>query len=135
MLKKYEERTIVDQTPQRASVAFHDGNVEEEDLPCATLQQNETYRDVKISRELTADQRAQVSRPLPTYQESLSDVPGRTHLVECKLKVTTDTPIQVHQYPIPFSIQETVQEERHCFHFCYNGASLRPPSPPIKHPS
>lgn len=27
------------------------------------------------------------------------------------MKVTTDTPIQVHQYPIPFSIQETVQEE------------------------
>lgn len=34
-----------------------------------------------------------------------------SHLVDCKLKFKTDTPIQVHQYPIPFSIQDTVQEE------------------------
>ncbi|XP_040070203.1 uncharacterized protein LOC115319763 [Ixodes scapularis] len=74
MLKKYEERTIVVQTPQRASVAFHDGNVEEEDLPCATLQPSETYRDANISRELTADQRAQVSRLLTTHQESQKNV-------------------------------------------------------------
>ncbi|KAM7300391.1 uncharacterized protein ISCGN_020955 [Ixodes scapularis] len=111
MLKKYEKRPLTDQTPQRASAAFQHEEVEEEDVPVLTLHQKETYRDVKVSEELTSDQRTQVATLLAAHQGSLSDVPGKTDLVECKLKLTTDTPVQVNQYPIPFSLQEAVESE------------------------
>ncbi|XP_040061524.1 uncharacterized protein LOC120836604 [Ixodes scapularis] len=106
MLKKYEERPVSNQPPQHASVAVQHEEVEEEDIPSVTLHKKETHQDVKVSNDLTASQQAQVSILLAAHKESFTDVPGKTCLVECKLKTTTDIPIRVQQYPIPFAIQE-----------------------------
>ncbi|CAN8022837.1 unnamed protein product, partial [Ixodes persulcatus] len=78
MLKKYEERPLTNQTPQRASATFQHEDVEEEDMPVLTLHQKETYQCVKVSDELTSDQRTQVATFLAPQQGSLSDVPGKT---------------------------------------------------------
>ncbi|KAM7305786.1 uncharacterized protein ISCGN_015682 [Ixodes scapularis] len=94
MLKKYEERPVSNQPPQHASVAVQHEEVEEEDIPSVTLHKKETHQDVKVSNDLTASQQAQVSILLAAHKESFTDVPGKTCLVECKLKTTTDIPIR-----------------------------------------
>ncbi|XP_049514006.1 uncharacterized protein LOC125941102 [Dermacentor silvarum] len=111
MLKEYEERSTRDAECNQASVALEGEPFEEEDLSFLQLQQQETFRDVQLSEDMTEEQKSQVTDILEAYQGVLTDVPGKTHLVQCKLQVTTEAPIQAKQYPIPFAIQETVQKE------------------------
>ena len=45
------------------------------------------------------------------FYETFSDKPGRTTLSDHDIKLTTDTPVRVKQYPLPFSMLETVGDE------------------------
>ena len=45
------------------------------------------------------------------FSETFSDKPGRTSLLDHDIKLTTDTPVRVKQYPLPFSMLETVGDE------------------------
>ena len=45
------------------------------------------------------------------FSETFSDKPGRTTLLNHDSKLTTDTPVRVKQYPLPFSMLETVGDE------------------------
>ena len=43
--------------------------------------------------------------------ETFSDKPGRTTLLDHDIKFTTETPVRVKQYPLQFSMLETVVDE------------------------
>ena len=45
------------------------------------------------------------------FSDVLSTKPGRTNLGEHDIKLTTDTPIRSKQYPIPFALKKTVEDE------------------------
>ena len=50
----------------------------------------------------------QVLSLVQEFSETFSDKPGRTTLLDHDIKLTTDTPVRVKQYPLPFSMLETV---------------------------
>lgn len=111
MLKKYEERSTGAPEHSQASVALEGESCEDENLSFLQLQQQETFRDVQLSEEMTEQQKSQVTDLLEAYRGALTDVPGKTHLVQCRLRTTTEAPVQAKHYPIPFAIQETVRKE------------------------
>ncbi|XP_072140178.1 uncharacterized protein [Dermacentor andersoni] len=112
LLKKYEERPLSTDTAGRAAVTLQKEQLEEDpELPFLSLHQRETYRDVKVADTLDINQKTRVEQILSNYQDIFSDVPGKTNLVACKLTTTATEPVNVRQYPIPFAVQQAVEEE------------------------
>lgn len=103
MLKKYEERETA--TASVAAVSSLEDEAEGEEIPYLPMKQEQTFKDISISPSLSTEQ-SQAARLLcEEYQDIFSDLPGKTNLVECQLKLTSTTPVQVRQYPIPFALQ------------------------------
>ncbi|XP_040075237.1 uncharacterized protein LOC120847507 [Ixodes scapularis] len=111
MLKKYEEMEVLC-APRQALVGITiEEESEEQDIPSVCLSQLEGYNDVQMSEELTERQAGEVYQLLEEFRDVFSDCPGRTSLVQCKLRLTTDTPIQVRPYPVPLALQDAVEME------------------------
>ena len=64
------------------------------------VEQKETYRDVKISEDLSETQRKELMDLLKEFQDVFTDVPGLTTLGEHSITVTTDEPIHSKPYPV-----------------------------------
>lgn len=115
MLKKYEEREVTE--PQQVSVVaeLHENLPEEEDevkqMPILSLYRTQFSTDVKLSPHLTAEQVQNVQALFQEYADIFSDLPGKTALVECSLRLTSNKPVHVPQYPIPLALQERVEKE------------------------
>lgn len=76
-----------------------------------TLQQTESATDVQYSTNLTAKQMDQIQRLVEEFGDSFTDVPKRTHLMKHSLKTSTEVPIQMKPYPIPYALQDKVKRE------------------------
>ena len=75
------------------------------------FQGKETIADVRINPELSATQLAEVGELLEDFKDVLTDVPGETNLIEHKIKLVSDQPVRTKQYPLPFSMTETIKDE------------------------
>ncbi|XP_071486350.1 uncharacterized protein [Diadema antillarum] len=114
LLKGYVER---DATAAQASAAtvFEDRDEEPDiakariDMPM--LSQTENIEDVCLDTNLSDAQREQAHEVLKRYEQQLSDVPGRTNMAECSLKLTTTSPIVSKPYPMPQAVRETIRKE------------------------
>ena len=69
------------------------GVVDDENFKIGNLKGTETYKDVRISEDLTAEQRRQVIELLEEYQDILTERPGTTDLGEHQIELTTADPI------------------------------------------
>ena len=78
-------------------------------LPPATGR--ETCEDVRVSSDLTDRQRREVNELMREFTAVLDDRPGVTHLAEHEIEVTTNKPVRVKQYPMPYSVREAVNQE------------------------
>lgn len=76
-----------------------------------TLQQTEPATDVQYSTNLTAEQMDQIQRLVEEFGDIFTDVPKRTHLMKHSLKTSTEVPIQMKPYPIPYALQDKVKRE------------------------
>ena len=56
-------------------------------------------------------QQAHVREIISDYSNTFTTRPGCTTLIEHDIKLTTDTPVKVKQYPLPFSTMETIKGE------------------------
>ncbi|XP_060070207.1 uncharacterized protein LOC132550192 [Ylistrum balloti] len=74
-------------------------------------ERKETVGDVVINSDLPSNQEVDVKRLLEDFEDILTDVPGRTSVVEHDILTTTKDPVKVRPYPIPFSTKETIKEE------------------------
>ena len=81
------------------------------EIPQLQTSQTETAADVVINEALNEGQTNEVKCLLTKFTDVMSDVPGRTNVIECDIKVTTDEPIKTKPYPLPFATRETVQAE------------------------
>ncbi|XP_064649953.1 uncharacterized protein LOC135501648 [Lineus longissimus] len=72
---------------------------------------SETVKDVHVSDKLSTSQKQQVEELLTSFSDVLSDQPGQTTLIEHDIKTTTDNPVRVKQYPLPYSMQSTIIKE------------------------
>ena len=61
----------------------------------------ETYKDVRISEDLTPQQQKEVRSLLREFKDVFSDKPGTTKLIEHEIETTTKDPIRVRPYPMP----------------------------------
>ena len=78
---------------------------------CSRQQGRETCEDVRVSSDLMDRQRQEVNVLMREFAAVLDDRPGMTHLVEHEIEVTTNKPVQVKQYPMPYSVREAVNQE------------------------
>ena len=48
---------------------------------------------------------------LTSFQDVLTDVPGRTNLGEHSVKLTSSDPIRQRPYPVPHAMKNVIEEE------------------------
>lgn len=74
-----------------------------------------TLKDEKqgytVGKQLTLEESKQLSELISQYSDVLSPKPGVTNLGKHDIKLTSDTPIRVKPYPVPFSLKQVVIEE------------------------
>ncbi|KAM7311781.1 uncharacterized protein ISCGN_008688, partial [Ixodes scapularis] len=91
MLKKYEERAP-DEVPAACTVVALEESEGEGGFPMLRLQSTETASDVVFAPGLASGCRKEAEALVQEYRAIFSDVPGRTDLIKCHLKLETDTP-------------------------------------------
>lgn len=131
MLKKYYERDQSKDGDDRGEVAGIISVVsacvvdENEDVSRKSFEQGcervemsnpmnlgkESAADVNIWTKLSSDQTQQVREVLDEFSDVFADLPGMTILIKHDIKLTTTDPVRVKGYPIPFHMQQTVDEE------------------------
>ncbi|KAJ8029627.1 hypothetical protein HOLleu_29069 [Holothuria leucospilota] len=80
-------------------------------LHMPSLKAQETFKDVKVSERLDQSQRQEVIRLLGSFQDVLTDLPGRTTLGEHKIRLIDQGPVRKKPYPIPHALRDKVKEE------------------------
>ena len=45
------------------------------------------------------------------FQNTLTDIPGRTDVLKHDIRLTDTKPFKVHQYPTPFRVKEAIEKE------------------------
>lgn len=111
MLKLYNEPGAAENVDVAAScIGVIDDDSAEELIP-TLLQPKETVEDVDICPELTSQQRSQVNKLLQKHTRILTDIPGRTNVLEHNIKTTTSQPVRKRMYPIPFKLEQVVKDE------------------------
>ena len=120
LLKRYIEWDQVDtQVSGHVSVAVlepYDNESDDDDdkeilwtSPIAVSQ--ETPTELKISEELNDSERQEVRNLVNEFPDVFTDKPGLTDLLEHEIKTTTDTPIRLKLYPLPFAMTDVVSDE------------------------
>ena len=71
------------------------------------LRHTESTDDIKIFEGLMLNQRNQMQRLVKEFSDNFTDVPKTQH----KVKTSTDVPIQMKPYPIPYALQDQVKHE------------------------
>jgi hypothetical protein len=75
------------------------------------LRRTETAENVVVDPTLPEQRQEELRHLCRNYNNALSDMPGTCQLEECGIKVNTDEPVHVKQYPIPYSQMKTVDKE------------------------
>ncbi|XP_062613758.1 uncharacterized protein LOC134275492 [Saccostrea cucullata] len=96
-----------------AVLDLDDDGESDDELLCDSLGETkkEGPADVKVSDELTENEKAEVKTLLEDFSDVLSDVPGLTNLGVHHIKLTSDQPIRTKPYPLPFTSKDVVCDE------------------------
>ena len=66
---------------------------------------------VNINPALSQEEQHQVGSLVQEFSGAFSEKSGRTTLMEHDMKLTTDTPVRVKQYPLPYIMMQAVNDE------------------------
>ena len=111
IIKKYHTRTEL-----VAAVSVVEGeNVDTPELgdevPVFPLERTEGPSDVHLDASASAADREQLMELAARFPRVLSDLPGRSKLSPCAIRLTDEEPVRVKQYPLPHSQHEAVNSE------------------------
>ncbi|XP_069139203.1 LOW QUALITY PROTEIN: uncharacterized protein [Argopecten irradians] len=67
--------------------------------------------DVHVFEHITTEQRREVDELLSEFNDVLTDKPGRTNLASHDIFTTTEDPVRVRPYPLPFHTKSVIKEE------------------------
>ncbi|XP_042878233.1 uncharacterized protein LOC122257193 [Penaeus japonicus] len=73
--------------------------------------QTENVGNVCVNADLTEQQKADVRRILSKFQSVFTDVPGKTSVIDHKVKLYDEKPIRSKPYPVPFALQKGIEED------------------------
>ena len=100
------------ETTQITGAAILEPDEDDGGIPMELLSDaKETWKDVKINRELSCEQTESVKQLLYEYRDILTDVPKVTTLGEHQINLTTDEPIRGKAYPLPHAMKEVLDKE------------------------
>ncbi|CAG2195480.1 unnamed protein product [Mytilus edulis] len=111
---------LVKQNLEKASLSVIDlenedtddvDNYESELIETPVAVAKETLRDVHINEALKANETVKVQCLLDKFSHVLTDIPGRTNVLQHDIKLTSDDPVRFKPYPIPYAMLDTVNKE------------------------
>ena len=76
-----------------------------------SLEQTEGIDNVKVNPQLTESQKTDVNNVLQEFSDIFTDVPLITNCIEHEIKLTSEVPIRLKPYPLPFSSEKIVKDE------------------------
>lgn len=80
-------------------------------LNIVPLKATETVDDVKVNDGLSTEQKQEVRKLLDEFSDVLSDLPGRTDVVQHEINLTTEDPIRNKTYQVPYAMRDVVRNE------------------------
>ncbi|XP_062615055.1 uncharacterized protein LOC134276789 [Saccostrea cucullata] len=118
LLKKYnvrEERNTDSPTTLASCVVLESEETEDSSnehlLHLLPMKATESFKDVKVNHSLSSDQLENINDVLHEFQEVLTDLPGRTNVIQHEVHLTTKEPIRNRPYQIPYAVRSAVREE------------------------
>ncbi|XP_062601794.1 uncharacterized protein LOC134263457 [Saccostrea cucullata] len=118
LLKKYnvrEERNTDSPTTLASCVVLESEETEDSSnehlLHLLPMKATESFTDVKVNHSLSSDQLESINDVLHEFQEVLTDLPGRTNVIQHEVHLTTKEPIRNRPYQIPYAVRSAVREE------------------------
>ncbi len=85
--------------------------VQEVQIELPALKQIQSYIDVNVNPDVSVSQKADIDKVLSSFQDVLSDLPGRTDAIEHSIILTSDKPVCQRPYPLPFRSKGIVEKE------------------------
>ena len=85
-----------------------DGSIE---IHLPAIEKCEGVSDVEIDPNLEEERREEISSLLQDFTDVLTDIPGKTDLIEYGIRLTTEEPVRSKPYPVPHAKKETIQQE------------------------
>ena len=98
--------SIVDLTAEEMEDECSDGLIE-----TPSVCESGEGTQVNINPALSQEEQHHVRSLVQEFSGTSSEKPGRTTLMEHDIKLTTDTPVRVKQYPLPYSMMQAVNDE------------------------
>ena len=108
-----ESKEQMEYTPLLLSSAT-DENDCDEDLAIIEnplLTPHEGLKDVKLNSELDKNQMEDLKSILGQFEDVLTDIPGRTLVLEHDVKLVTDIPVKKKAYNLPYALRDKVRKE------------------------
>ena len=116
-LKTWYDRKPSDNTIKLATLAFipmsKEEEMEEKEAYIEYLinKSTQSFKDIKLDENLTPIQKSDIRDILSKFQNTLTDIPGRTNVLEHDIRLTDTTPFKVHQYPTLFRAKDAIEKE------------------------
>ena len=76
-----------------------------------SLEQTESIVNVKVNAQLTDSQKVDVSNVLQEFTNIFTDVPLKTECITHVIELTSEEPVHLKPYPLPFSSEKIINEE------------------------
>ena len=80
------------------------------DVPLMPLEQSESVNDVHYGP-LSVEEKEKLQNLVKKSEKIMTDLPFRSMLSECSIKMTSTEPVFTRQYPLPFSQRNIIDEE------------------------
>lgn len=97
---------VSDEEEDETEEKSHSIRLEEDisQLPVASMDQTETWKDIQVNRNLDESDKLKVWRLLKEYQDIFSDVPTVTNLVTYNIKMKFNEPFRHKPYKVPIHL-------------------------------
>ena len=82
-----------------------------EDIENPLLVPHESVNDIRMDSLLTEEQKQQLNDLCKEFDDVLTDVPGRTSVIEHKVVLNSETPVYKRPYTMPYAVREKVEQE------------------------
>ena len=88
-----------------------EGDFAYEDIENPLLVPHESVNDIRMDSLLTEEQKQQLNDLCKEFDDVLTDVPGRTSVIEHKVVLNSETPVYKRPYTMPYAVREKVEQE------------------------